>query len=62
MDEKEYRELVIKLRSHQDAWFRLHKPSDLHEAKRLEKLLDAENRRWQEESKPVPPKQTTLFE
>ena len=46
MDEKEYRETVIKMRSHQDAWFRKHIPSDLHEARRLEKLIDQENKRW----------------
>lgn len=46
MNEKEYRETVIKMRDHQDAWFRLHKQSDLYEARRLEKLIDNENKRW----------------
>jgi len=32
---------VWKMRRHQDAWFRLHKPSDLYEAKKYEKLVDA---------------------
>lgn len=46
MNEQEYRQAVIKMRAHQDAWFRLHQHSDLIEAKRLEKLVDAENKRW----------------
>lgn len=46
MNEQEYRQAVIKMRTHQDAWFRLHQRSDLIEAKRLEKLIDAENKLW----------------
>jgi hypothetical protein len=65
MDEQAYRKLVIKLRTHQDGWFRTHTPSDLIEAKKLEKVLDAENRRWLDEQKKVrptaEPKQENLF-
>ncbi len=46
MNEQEYRETVIKMRMHQEGWFRRHSQSDLIEAKRLEKIIDAENRRW----------------
>jgi len=55
MNEKTYRETVTRMRAHQDAWFREHKPSDLYEAKRLEKLVDAENRRWLDSLKEVRP-------
>jgi hypothetical protein len=33
---------VWKMRRHQRAWFRLHKQSDLIEAKKFEKQVDAE--------------------
>ena len=67
---------VWKMRRHQDAWFRLHKQSDLYEAKRLERAVDGElsKRLVFENGKPTgldlpdderpteTPKQTTLFE
>lgn len=64
MNEQEYRETVIKMRTHQDNWFRLHKQSDLIEAKRLEKLVDIENRRWLDLPKKVRPTevQANLFQ
>lgn len=33
---------VWRMRRHQDAWFRLHKQSDLIDAKRLERAVDTE--------------------
>ncbi len=64
MNEQQYRETVIKMRTHQDAWFRLHKQSDLYEAKRLEKLVDTENQRWLDLLKKVRPTevQANLFQ
>ncbi len=64
MDEQAYRQNVIKMRTHQDAWFRLHTRSDLIEARRLEKIIDAENRRWLDLSKEVRPTevQANLFQ
>ncbi len=64
MNEQEYRETVIKMRTHQDAWFRFHRQSDLIEAKRLEKIVDAENRRWLDLPKEVRPTevQANLFQ
>ena len=64
MNEQQYRETVIKMRTHQDDWFRLHKQSDLYEAKRLEKLVDAENRRWLDLCQKVRPTeaQANLFQ
>jgi hypothetical protein len=32
--------LVWRMRFHQDAWFRLHKQSDLYEAKKYERMVD----------------------
>ncbi len=63
MTEREYRETVTRMRTHQDNWFRLHKHSDLIEAKRLEKLVDAENQRWLDLLKKVRPTevQANLF-
>lgn len=46
MDEETYRKTVIQMRERQNAWFRHHKPGDLYEARRLEKLIDQENKRW----------------
>ena len=46
MNEDEYRNAVIKMRKHQDDYFRFHQRNDLIEAKRLEKQIDAENERW----------------
>ncbi len=64
MEEKEYRETVIKMRTHQEGWFRRHSQSDLIEARRLERLVDAENRRWLDLSKKVRPTevQVNLFQ
>lgn len=63
MDEKQYRETVIKMRTHQDGWFRQHKQSDLIEARRLERIIDAENRRWLDFPRDVQPTevQANLF-
>lgn len=55
MNEQEYRETVIKLRAHQEGWFRKHIQSDLIEARRLERIIDAENQRWLDLSKEVRP-------
>lgn len=49
MDEVNYRQTVTKMREYQDDWFRNHNASSLFEAKRLEKIVDAENRRWLDE-------------
>lgn len=49
MNEDEYRRTVIRMRAAADAWYRLHKQSALIEAKRLEKIIDMENRRWLDE-------------
>jgi hypothetical protein len=46
MDERTYRETVIKLLAVQHEYFRLRKQSDLIESKRLEKVLREENARW----------------
>lgn len=61
--------MVWKMRRHQNAWFRLHKPSDLYEAKRFEKLVDDEivKRVVLGEDGPISlrdaePKQGSLFE
>lgn len=64
MNEQEYRETVIKMRSHQEGWFRQHRQSDLIEARRLERLVDAENRRWLDLPKEVRPTevQANLFQ
>jgi hypothetical protein len=66
MDETQYRNAVIKMRMHQNAWFRLHKQSDLIEAKKLEHEIDVENGKWlieQEKKKwPVNKPQETLFD
>ncbi len=64
MEEKEYRETVIKMRTHQEGWFRRHGQSDLIEARRLGRLVDAENRRWLDLSKKVRPTevQVNLFQ
>lgn len=49
MNDKEYRKTVIRLRTHQDGWFRFHNRADLIASKQLEKLIDNENKRWLEE-------------
>jgi len=49
MTDEEYRQTVIKMRAHQDAWFREHRQSDLIEARTLERLIDKENKRWLDE-------------
>ena len=60
---------VWKMRRHQSAWFRLHKQSDLYEAKRFERLVDDEilKRAVVGEDGPISlrdaePKQSNLFE
>ncbi len=62
--------MVWKMRRHQSAWFRLHKQSDLYEAKKYEKMVDDEivKRALIGADGPTSlldveaPKQTTLFE
>ena len=65
MDDEEYRRTVIKMRAHADAWFRKHTQSDLIEARRLERIIDKENKRWLDEhavQKPASePTQANLF-
>ncbi len=55
MDDNEYRRTVIKMRRHQDAWFRHHGRDDLISARQLEKTIDDENRRWLDTQKVVRP-------
>ena len=55
MDEKTYRTTVIKMRAHADGWFRKHNQSDLIDARKLERVIDAENKRWLDEQKEVRP-------
>ena len=68
--------MVWRMRRHQSAWFRLHKQSDLYEAKKFEKQVDDEIKRVAvigdegptalldtvDDVRPTEPKQTGLFE